>query len=136
MKNIVKLAVMTLMASLALAGQAAAAQQRSPDEQAIEQLAKSGSDLTKLHQVTFLLRFPTQKAAESAEMQLIGLAFNTRIAPGKTPEERVIEGTKVMFPVESDLSGLRDKLALIAAAGRGTYEGWRAKVAPSSAGRP
>jgi hypothetical protein len=33
-----------------------------------------------------------------------------------------------MYPVESDLQGLRDKLQLLAAEGRGTYDGWRAKA--------
>jgi Regulator of ribonuclease activity B len=102
--------------------------ERSPDGRLIDQLARSGSDLEKLHQIDFTLRFPTQRAAESAELQLIGFAFATRVEPGKTPEERVIRATKVMFPVESDLQGLREKLDAIAAGNRGTYEGWQAKV--------
>jgi hypothetical protein len=102
--------------------------ERSPDGKLIDQLAKSGSDLSKLHQFEFTLRFPTQSAAERADLQLVGLAFRTKIEPGKTPEERVIRGTKVMYPVESDLEGLREKLTAIAAQTRGVYEGWTAKV--------
>lgn len=103
------------------------AQERSPDAVAIEQLGKSGSHLDGLHQFEFTLRFPSQKAAERADGQLITLAFSTKIEPGKTAEERVIRATKRLYPVESDLSGLRDKLNEVAAAGQGTYEGWRAK---------
>jgi hypothetical protein len=104
-----------------------AAQERSPDAQSLEQLARSGSDMAKLHDFDFSLRFPTRKAAERAEMQLIGLAFSTRIVQGKSADEWLIQATKKMYPVESDLSGLRDKLNAIAAAEHGAYEGWRAK---------
>ena len=123
--------------AVALAGvieqPAVQAQERSPDAKSLEQLARSGSDLKLLHEFDFTLRFPSQKAAASAEAQLITLAFATRIEPGKIADERVLRGLKKMYPVESDLAGLRDKLNTIAAAGHGVYEGWRAK--PVSAGK-
>jgi hypothetical protein len=104
------------------------ASERSADGRLIDQLAKSGSDLSKLHQFDFTLRFPNQGAAERADLQLLGFAFKTKIEPGKTPAERVILATKVMYPVESDLAGLREKLNAIAAETRGIYEGWKARV--------
>jgi hypothetical protein len=100
----------------------------SPDAVLLEQLAKSGSDLTKLHRVEFTLHFPTQKAAERAELQLIGLAFETNTEPNKTGKDWVIQASKNMYPVESDLLGLRDKLEVIARENHGTYDGWRAKL--------
>jgi hypothetical protein len=103
------------------------------DTQSLEQLARSGSDLAKLHQIDFTLRFPSQFTAERAALELLGFAFVAKIGPGKTAEERVIVATKKMYPVETDLAGLREKLNAIAAAGRGTYEGWRAK--PAAAGK-
>ncbi len=39
-----------------------------------------------------------------------------------------MRGWKRMYPVESDLQQLRDKLELIAAEGRGTYDGWKARA--------
>jgi hypothetical protein len=127
MKTILKTLAIGL---LTMTGYSAAhAQERSPDAQSLDRLAKSGSDFTKLHQFDFSLRFPTQKAAERAELQLMGFAFVTKIGPGKTAAERVIQASKKMFPVESDLMGLRDKLDAIAAAGQGTYEGWQARLA-------
>jgi hypothetical protein len=101
---------------------------RSPDGVLVDQLAKSGSDLSRLHEVQFTLRFPSQGAAERADLQLLGLAFKTKIEPGKTAEERVIRATKVMYPVEPDLEGLREKLNTIAAGARGAYEGWSARI--------
>jgi Regulator of ribonuclease activity B len=131
MNNTIKILAISLLALTGLAPNPAHAQQRSPDGQSLDQLAKSGSDLTKLHQVDFTLRFPTVKAAERAELQLIGLAFTTMIERGKTANERVVQASKMMFPVESDLMGLRDKLDGIATAGKGVYEGWRAKAIAS-----
>jgi hypothetical protein len=129
MKHLFKTVTIGLTAMAFLALQPViAAQERSPDAQALEQLARSGSDMSKLHDFNFSLRFPTQKAAERAELQLIGLAFSTSVVQGKTADEWLIQATKKMYPIESDLSGLRDKLNAIAAAEHGAYEGWRAKT--------
>ncbi len=100
----------------------------TPDGKAIDQLARSGSDLNQLHQVDFTLRFPTQQSAQRAELELIGFAFLTKIERGKGEGEWIIHATKVMYPVETDLAGLREKLDAIAAKGRGSYDGWKAKV--------
>jgi hypothetical protein len=98
------------------------------DAQALDQLARSGSDLSKVHHIDFFLHFPTQKAAERAELQLIALAFQTSIEPAKTGGVWAIQASKRMYPVESDLAGLRDKLEVIATAGHGGYDGWKARV--------
>ncbi|MEY2854242.1 MAG: hypothetical protein RL030_1374 [Pseudomonadota bacterium] len=104
------------------------APQRSADGMALDRLAKAGSDLSKVHHVDFLLNFPTQKAAERAANQLVALAFATKTEHGKTDNDWVVKGSKRMFPVESDLMGLRDKLEAIAASEHGVYVGWRADV--------
>jgi hypothetical protein len=126
--------ITTAIGILALSGvpaYLAAAQQPVADAQGLQQLAKSGSDLEKLHQIDFTLRFPNQKAAERAELDLMAFAFSTKVEPGRTADERVIKATKRMFPIESDLTALREKLDAIAAKGRGSYEGWRARLAPT-----
>lgn len=102
----------------------------SPDRVLLDQLAKTGSDPEKLHRIEFTLHLPSQKAAQRAEMQLLGFAFETRIEAGKTPTDWVLRGTKKMYPREPDLAGLRDKLEAIAAEQKGRYEGWRAKPLP------
>ena len=131
MNKIITVAI-SILALNGMAAYPAAAQQPVADAQGLQQLAKTGSDLEKLHQIDFTLRFPSQKAAERAELDLMAFAFSTKIEPGKTAEERVIKATKRMFPIESDLTALREKLDAIAAKGRGSYEGWRAK--PAAAG--
>jgi hypothetical protein len=100
----------------------------SPDAQLLDKLAKSGSDLTQLHRFEFTLRLPSKFSAERAEVGLIGFAFETKLEQGKGAGEWILHGWKVMYPIESDLAGLRDKLDAIAAEGHGTYEGWTAKL--------
>lgn len=106
-----------------------AAQQLAPDGVLLDKLAKSGSDLSKLHRVDFHLHFPTQEAAESAASQLTELAFTTEIEGSDSGEEWKVLASKRMFPVERDLMGLRDKLNAIAEAEHGKYDGWQARVA-------
>jgi len=102
------------------------ATEHSSDAEALAQLVKSGSDLSKLHRVEFLLRFPTEDDAALATSQLEDLAFATTTERDEATDEWVILASKVMYPVESDLMGLRDKLNIVAAGGHGAYEGWRA----------
>jgi|JI10StandDraft_1071094.scaffolds.fasta_scaffold127088_4 hypothetical protein len=99
------------------------------DGLALAQLEKSGSDLEKLHQFDFVLRFPTQKAAERSTLMLEGLAFATRVERGRSDTEWLVHAVKRLYPVESDLIGLREKLEDIARQHRGAYTGWTAKVA-------
>ena len=101
---------------------------QSPDAVLLEQLAKSGSDLTKLHRIDFTFHFPSQFSAQRAELHLVGLAFiDTQVERGKSGNQWVLRGWKRMYPVESDLQQLRDKLEVIAMEGRGTYDGWKGK---------
>jgi hypothetical protein len=90
-------------------------------------MSESIPDPEKLYRIEFTLRFPTKIAADRAELELIGLAFETKVEPGKTASERVIRAFKVMYPNEPDLAGLRDKLNDIAAQNHGSYDGWKAK---------
>jgi hypothetical protein len=101
----------------------------SRDGLALAQLEKGGSDLSKLHEFDFLLRFPTQKVAERSTLMLAGLAFDSRVERGKSEAEWMVHAIKRLYPVESDLIGLRDKLEDIARQLKGTYVGWTAKVA-------
>lgn len=101
------------------------AQGSSPDGVALAQLKTSGSDLSKLHRFAFRLVFPSQDAAEQAESQLVELAFAPETGQGEG-DEWIVVASKRMYPVESDLRGLRDKLEVIARQGHGTYTGWTA----------
>ena len=96
------------------------------EAEALRKLAESGSVLSKLHRVQFTLRFPSEEAAAQAVTRLDELAFSSTIEPDDASENWAVLASKRMYPKESDLEGLRDKLREVAAEGRGTYEGWSA----------
>ena len=97
-----------------------------PDAMAVQRLAKSGSDLSKLHRVEFHLSFPSENAAADAVARLEELAFATTLERDDATDEWVVLAAKTMYPVQSDLAGLRKQLESVAVEGGGSYEGWRA----------
>jgi hypothetical protein len=129
MKIIPRILLAGLVALAGIAGTSVAgAQASSPDRISLDQLASSGSDLSKLHHFDFLLRFPTEKAAERAVSKLVPLAFEATAGRGKSGTEWEVRASKKLYPIESDLNGLRDKLNAIAAQEHGSYDGWKARV--------
>ena len=100
----------------------------SADGLALARLAASGSNLSTLHRFEFRLHFPTQFKADEAALKLEALAFATTVSQDTDHNRWQVLGVKRMYPVESDLLGLRDKLEVIATEGRGRYEGWLAKA--------
>ena len=129
MKNFRRTVAVAVLAICGLASvQSVEAQVPGPDAEALKQLAASGSDLSKLHRVEFFLRFATEETAVHAASQLEELAFAAATEHDVADDSWVVVASKRMYPVESDLQGLRDKLNLIAAEGRGKYTGWRAKA--------
>lgn len=71
----------------------------TPDARLLAQLETSGADLSRLHRFEFVLHMPAQKAAQRAQMQLLGLAFDTTIARGNQPGGWVVRATKILYPV-------------------------------------
>lgn len=116
------------LATLSAGAGAAEAKSSFSDAQAYQQLKKSGSDLSMLHRVEFRLRFKSEADVEKAKAQLEALAFQTQSQPDANKENTwVVLATKVMYPVETDLTQLSEKLKTIAEEDFGTYEGWRAR---------
>jgi hypothetical protein len=104
------------------------AAESASDAQALLRLADGGSDLSKLHRVEFFLEFAEAEAAESAVLKLGELAFAASSNQDDSTGHWVVRAVKAMYPIESDLRGLRDKLDVIAAEGNGRYQGWQARV--------
>jgi hypothetical protein len=94
----------------------------------LEKLAKTGANLLQLHRVDFRLRFPSEAQAKEAVVRLEDLAFAAVPERSGKGDGWTVLASKKMYPVESDLVGLREKLDVIAAAGGGSYDGWQAKA--------
>ena len=104
----------------------AAAAEAPSDAQALQQLKASGSDLSKLHRIEYVLRFPIEDDAARAVAQLEALAFMVTRERDDANDRWVVQATKRMYPVQTDLEQLSTKVKTVAAEAQGTYEGWRA----------
>lgn len=96
------------------------------DGEALAQLGQSGVDLAKPQRLTFILRFQSEPDALTAAAQLDELAFRSTIEQDDAEGSWAVLAVKTMYAVESDLVGLREKLAVVATQNQGRYEGWRA----------
>ncbi len=126
MKKSARFAAALLAASILASGVVTHAAEPSADARALEQLARSGANLSKLHRVEFILLFPSEDDAAQAAAHLKELAFATATEHDEPQDKWVVLAAKVMYPVESDLATLREKLNAVAKESHGAYDGWRA----------
>lgn len=103
--------------------------QDSTDAQVLAELARSGMDLSKPRRLEFILRFQNEDDVGTAASQLEELAFTSTIEQDDADGVWAVLAAKTMYPVESDLAGLREKLQVVARQNHGSYEGWRASAA-------
>lgn len=100
------------------------------DAEGVAQLVRAGVDVSAPVELQFLLRFPSEEDSFTAASRLEELAFSPAMEQDEARNEWVIVATKRMYPVESDLAGLRIKLNAVAKDCHGAYEGWRAAKRP------
>jgi regulator of ribonuclease activity B len=128
MKSDFRIVLLCIVAAVSGGAFAANATTTFSDAQAFEQLKKSGSDLSVLHRVEYRLRFKSEAEMEKAKSSLEALAFSTTTERDTSSDNVwILRATKVMYPVETDLTQLSTKVKTIAAEDFGTYEGWQAK---------
>jgi regulator of ribonuclease activity B len=101
--------------------------QQDPDIQALIGYQSAGSDLSKPHKIEFILFVPTREAAYRLESKLIGLHFETNVAPEK-PGLWLVLATKSMVPTHAGLVWIRDQLTTLASAEKGAYSHWNMTV--------
>ena len=124
--------VLSVFAAAAFVGvflSCAAQGQIGPDAQAIAQLKRAGSNLTKAHPIEFYLYFPTRESADRAAARIrafgCGIKRLDRAASG--PGWLVL-ATKTMVPTETELATLREAFGRLVKAEGGEYDGWEAQV--------
>lgn len=96
-----------------------------PDQLLIEQLAKAGGDLSKPHNLAFLLYFPSADGAAKAMVDLYEKKFDVDMSkPEKAGELWSCKARKTMVPELKALQKIRQQFVAIAAAHGGEYRGW------------
>ncbi|HZU33079.1 MAG TPA: ribonuclease E inhibitor RraB [Candidatus Angelobacter sp.] len=96
-----------------------------PDQLLIEQLAKSGGDLSKPHNIVFLLYFPSAEGAAKAAGDVYEKKFDVNVLkPTKAGEPWSCAARKTMVPDLKALQKIRRQFMAIATANGGEYRGW------------
>jgi len=102
--------------------------QGSTDAEEIDRLAKTGSDLTRVHAIEFLFYFPSRASADEASARLRAEGYKVSIKDDVTGTRCTLRATRSMVPILSELEVLRSKLNELAGREGGLYDGWRAEV--------
>lgn len=100
-------------------------QSTDPDQLQIEQLAKSGIDMSKPQEIAFTLHFADAHNLAKACVSIYEKKFDVvSQRPEKADEKWTCIATKTMLPELKALRKIRRDFEAIAAANKGSYEGW------------
>jgi regulator of RNase E activity RraB len=106
----------------------AAARTGDPDEATLAELARAGSDVAQPHEVEFYLYVPDSVAADALKRQLEGEGFRAQVSPDDSGADWLCLATRRMSPSLAELRRLRSRLAALAEAHGGAYDGWGTTV--------
>ena|SRR6266850_2239293 len=94
------------------------------DELVLNQLKKTGSDLSKPHKIEFFLYFPTRPVAEQAASQIRAAGFDVEVRPAAKGNEWLCLSTKTMVPDLAALQKIRRDFDSLTVSLSGQYDGW------------
>jgi len=98
------------------------------DQQTLDELRKSGSDLSKPHQVEFFLYIPVKPDAEAAAAELRGTGYTVTLRLGADKVNWLCLGAKTLVPTIQGLTDARKVFKGLAIKFKGEYDGWDAAV--------
>lgn len=100
-------------------------QSADPDQLQIEQLAKAGIDMSKPQEIAFTLHFAVAHDEAKACVSIYEKKFDVEsVRPEKADEKWTCIARKTMLPELKVLSKIRRDFGAIAAANKGSYDGW------------
>lgn len=126
MEWIAALALPAVLAALGFVVAARRRNRRPSDRDVLERLRQGGSDLSQPHLVEFFLHFPTRDVALRVADVAAAEGFEASVGPGAGSKYQIVLATREMVPALSELAGMGERFARLAAAEGGTYEGWAA----------
>ncbi|HEY2171856.1 MAG TPA: ribonuclease E inhibitor RraB [Candidatus Angelobacter sp.] len=100
-------------------------QSADPDQLQIEQLAKAGIDMSKPQEIAFTLHFAAAHHEAKACVSIYEKKFDVvSVRPEKADEKWTCTARKTMLPELNVLRKIRRDFEAIAAANKGSYDGW------------
>jgi len=98
------------------------------DQLVLVQLRKSGSNLSKPHNIEFFLYFPTQSVAENASLKIRDAGFEVEVRRAARGDSWLCFATKTMIPALTDLQRIRQNFVALVDSMNGEYDGWGTQV--------
>lgn len=98
------------------------------DGSTLDELARAGSDLTRVHQIEFYLYFPTEEQATAAATLLRADGTQVEVRPPVDGGDWLCLATEPMRPELAPLRAWRERLTVLAESGGGAYDGWGTEV--------
>ena len=98
------------------------------DQQVLDELKRSGSDLTKPHKIDFYLYFPNEQKAKTAAAQIKDKVTSADVRLGANNKDWLCFATKEMVPEHSELVRLRYLFNSVAVKLNGEYDGWETGI--------
>jgi regulator of RNase E activity RraB len=100
------------------------AKTKDPDQLALQQLKKAGSNLSKPHKIEFFLYFKSQASAEAVAPTIKNSGFDVEVRQAAQGTDWLCLATKAMVPELVALKKIRRNFNAIAVANDGEYDGW------------
>lgn len=97
-----------------------------PDGATLDELARAGSDLTRLHVVEFYLYLPSEELAHETAAILRDEGFESRIS--RNESDWTLLASRRMRPELAPLRAVRDRLTALVTQRGGSYDGWGTEV--------
>lgn len=120
----VRLAV-ALFLALAISHSFGLYQSADPDQLQIERLAKAGIDMSKPQEIAFTLHFAVAHDEAKACVSIYEKKFDVvSQRPEKADQKWTCTATKTILPELKILRKIRRDFEAIAAANKGSYDGW------------
>ncbi len=99
-----------------------------PDQETFRALERSGADLGRPHLIEFFLYFGQEDQARSAAATLEAEGYRTTVTREPDDEQWLCLATREVVPELARLTAMGERLAAVAEANGGGYDGWGTEV--------
>ena len=120
--------ILATLALLVFSVVACTTSEAEADLRTLNRLEKAGSDLSKPHEMEFLLYFPDEASANAAAADVRERGFAAEVRPAAEGTDWLCFAVKTMVPAHEDIVTIGRGFHAIAGAHGGEYDGWGAAV--------